>query len=80
MMQNSASATAEKSSSQIITIDEGQIQQHRGEMVLSTVDETLNAMLDAEARITSAVPNAMSGPKPGPISEPATSNANVCRQ
>ncbi len=48
-MQDSTSATAEKNLSQIIKIDEGQVQQHLGEMVRSTVQETLNAMLDAEA-------------------------------
>jgi len=49
MMQNSTSASAEKNLSNIIKIDEGQIQQHLGEMVRSTVEETLNTMLDAEA-------------------------------
>jgi transposase-like protein len=49
MMQNSTSATAEKNLSQIIKIDEDQVQQHLGEIVRSTVEETLNAMLDAEA-------------------------------
>ncbi|HRS11173.1 MAG TPA: IS256 family transposase [Sedimentisphaerales bacterium] len=48
-MQNSTSASAEKNLSNIIKIDEGQIQQHLGEMVRSTVEETLNTMLDAEA-------------------------------
>jgi len=48
-MQNSISASAEKDLSNVIKIDEGQIQQHLGEMVRSTVEETLNAMLDAEA-------------------------------
>jgi len=48
-MQNSTSAATEKNLSQVIKIDEGQIQQHLGEMVRSTVEETLNAMLDAEA-------------------------------
>ena len=48
-MQNSTSAPAEKDLSNIITIDEGQIHQHLGEMVRSTVEETLNDMLDAEA-------------------------------
>ena len=48
-MQNSTSAPAEKDLSNIIKIDEGQIQQHLGEMVRSTVEETLNDMLDAEA-------------------------------
>jgi len=48
-MQNSTSATAEKDLSNVIKIDDGQIQQHLGEMVRSTVEETLNAMLDVEA-------------------------------
>jgi putative transposase len=49
MMHNSTSVAAEKNLSQVIKIDEGQIQQHLGEMVRSTVEETLNGMLDAEA-------------------------------
>lgn len=48
-MQNSTSATTEKDLSNVIKIDEGQIHQHLGEMVRSTVEETLNGMLDAEA-------------------------------
>jgi transposase-like protein len=48
-MQNSTSTETEKNLSQIIKIDEGQVQQHLGEMVRSTVEETLNAMLDIEA-------------------------------
>ena len=48
-MQNRTSATTQKNLSPIIKIDEGQVQQHLGEMVRSTVEETLNAMLDAEA-------------------------------
>ena len=35
--------------SQVIQIDEGKIQEHLGEVVRSTVEQTLNAMLDAEA-------------------------------
>lgn len=35
--------------SQVIQIGEGKIQAHRGEVVRSTVEETLNALLDAEA-------------------------------
>jgi putative transposase len=35
--------------SQVIQIDEGKIREHLGEVVRSTVEETLNAMLDAEA-------------------------------
>ena len=34
---------------QVIQIDEGKIQEHLGEVVRNTVEETLNAMLDAEA-------------------------------
>jgi len=48
-MQNSTSASAEKNLSQVIRIDEAQIQQHLGEMVRSTVEQTLNGLLDAEA-------------------------------
>ncbi len=35
--------------SQVIQIDEGKIEAHLGEVVRSTVEETLNALLDAEA-------------------------------
>ncbi len=34
---------------QVISIDEGQIKDHLGELVRGTVEETLNAMLEAEA-------------------------------
>ncbi len=34
---------------QVIQIDEARIQDHLGEMVRGTVEETLNALLDAEA-------------------------------
>src|ERR1022692_3441519 len=39
----------EKPMSQVIQIDEARIRDHLGEMVRGTVEETLNAMLDAEA-------------------------------
>ncbi len=48
-MQNRTSASEEKNLSHVIKIDDGQIQQHLGEMVRSTVEETLNTMLDIEA-------------------------------
>jgi transposase-like protein len=48
-MQNGTSAATDKNLSQVIRIDEAQIQQHLGEMVRSSVEETLNGMLDAEA-------------------------------
>ena len=34
---------------QVIQIDEGQVRGHLDEMVRSTVEETLNGLLDAEA-------------------------------
>ena len=34
---------------QVIQIDEARIRDHLGEMVRGTVEETLNALLDAEA-------------------------------
>src|SRR4051794_32234048 len=39
----------EKRMGQVIQIDEARIRDHLGEMVRGTVEETLNAMLDAEA-------------------------------
>src|SRR5437870_2119224 len=39
----------EKSMGQVIQIDEARIRDHLGELVRGTVEETLNAMLDAEA-------------------------------
>jgi len=48
-MQDSTSAPADKNLSQVIKIDEAEIEQHLGEMVRSTVEQTLKGMLDAEA-------------------------------
>jgi putative transposase len=39
----------EKPMGQVIQIDEARIRDYLGEMVRGTVEETLNAMLDAEA-------------------------------
>src|ERR1700735_790798 len=39
-----------KAMGQVIQIDEARIRDHLGEMVRGTVEETLNALLDAEAR------------------------------
>ena len=39
----------EKTMGQVIRIDEARIREHLGEMVRGTVEETLNAMLEAEA-------------------------------
>ena len=38
-----------KAMGQVIQIDEARIRDHLGEMVRGTVEETLNALLDAEA-------------------------------
>lgn len=55
MMQDSESANVDKSLSNVITIDESEIRSHLGEMARSTVEETLNDMLDSEAdRLCSA--------------------------
>jgi len=40
---------AKKKLGKVISIDEGQIKSHLGEMVRETVEETLNGLLDAEA-------------------------------
>ncbi len=44
-----------KAMGQVIQIDEGRIRDHLGEMVRGTVEEALNAMLDAEADPTSQI-------------------------
>jgi hypothetical protein len=46
-MQNSDSAQSDKDLRNVIKINEAQIQDHLGEMVRSTVEETLNTMLAA---------------------------------
>ena len=48
-MQNSNSTKTAENLSKVIKIDEAQIRNHLGEMVRSTVEDTLNDMLDAEA-------------------------------
>ena len=48
-MQNSNSAESDKNLSNVIKINEARIQDHLGEMVRSTVEQTLNDMLDCEA-------------------------------
>ena len=46
-MQNSESVQSDKDLRNVIKINEAQIQDHLGEMVRSTVEETLNTMLAA---------------------------------
>lgn len=48
-MEQTTETTASKPLDNVIRIDEGQVRQHLDEMVRSTVEETLNALLDAEA-------------------------------
>lgn len=48
-MQEVKSANSDRNLNNIIKINEAQIQDHLGQMVRSTVEETLNDMLDAEA-------------------------------
>ena len=48
-MQDSTSAVADKHLSHVIKIYAARIQQHQGETVRSTVEQTLNGMLEAEA-------------------------------
>ena len=47
--QQQTSETTEKNLNQVIKIDQARIKSHLGDMVRDTVQETLNAMLDAEA-------------------------------
>ncbi len=48
-MQKSTSTEAAKNLTNVIKINEDQFKNHLGEMVRSTVEETLNDMLDVEA-------------------------------
>ena len=67
----------EKPMGQVIQIDEARIRDHLGEMVRGTVEETLNAMLDAEAA-NSAELVAMSAARLGKIPELAVTSGR-CR-
>ena len=49
MAAKDSSADRAQDLGKIVRIDEGAVKDHLGEVVLSTVQETLNAMLDAEA-------------------------------
>ena len=51
-MQKAASTETAKNLSNVIKINEDQFRDHLGKMVRSTVEETLNDMLDAEADLT----------------------------
>jgi hypothetical protein len=57
----------EKPMGQVIQIDEARIRDHLGEMVRGTVEETLNAMLDAEAETCGrSISRKSCKPKPSP--------------
>ena len=58
----------EKPMGQVIQIDEARIRDHLGEMVRGTVEETLNAMLDA-GQTSSAAPAVINGARRGRILE-----------
>ena len=58
---------------QVIQIDEARIRDHLGEMVRGTVEEALNAMLDAEAD-GYAAPDATSAARRGRTRAPAAMN------
>ena len=49
MSNDNRSDASVKNLNQVIKIDQEQVQSHLGEMVRSTVQQTLNQMLDAEA-------------------------------
>ena len=61
---------------QVIEIDEGKIQEHPGEVVSSTTEETLNAMLDAEADRLCR-PSRTSGSRHGRIREQVPTRGEV---
>jgi hypothetical protein len=60
----------------VITIDDDRIKNHLGRVVRGSVEETLNALLDAEA---DRVRSAMSAVRHGRTRGPATTRA-ICRQ
>jgi hypothetical protein len=61
----------EKPMGQVIQIDEARTRDHLGEMVRGTVEETLNAMLDAEAdQLCGAGRYERSEARQGPRGEP----------
>ena len=65
-----------KAMGQVIQIDEARIRDHLGEMVRGTVEETLNALLDAEAdRLCGAgrYERSQAGRIPGPAATNARS-------
>ena len=70
-----------KELSKVVSIDEGRIRDHLGELVRGTVEETLNAMLDAEAYISvrgrtlRAEPRSRSIPGPAPTIGSCTPSA-----
>jgi transposase-like protein len=50
-MQKESSAKPDQNLSKVVTIDESRIQNHLDQMVRSSVEETLNGLLDAEAEL-----------------------------
>jgi putative transposase len=62
----------------VITIDDERIKSHLDRVVRGTVEETLNALLDAEADRLCAMRNAMSAAPRVAIAAPTTTSA-ACR-
>ena len=67
-----------KAMGQVIQIDEARIRDHLGEMVRGTVEETLNALLDAK-RIGFAVQDVTNALKAGRTPGPAATNGRCTR-
>lgn len=68
----------EKPMGQVIQIDEARIRDHLGEMVRGTVEERLNAMLDAEAQTSYVGLDVTSAARLGRIPELAVTSVR-CR-
>ncbi len=62
-----------------LRVDEGKLKDHVDEVVRSSVEETLNALLDAEADQI-CLPNATSDPRSAWTAEPATTSASSKRR
>jgi len=70
MNDNSNEAGVTKGKPELIRIDEGEIRSHLDQIVRGTVEETLNALLEAEADAICRVAG-MNGPRKGQTPGPA---------
>ena len=69
-----------KTLSKVVQIDERRIQDHLGELVRGTVEETLNGLLDAEADTPCAAPSATNAAPIGPTTGRAATSASCTRR